>query len=819
MTLKLRITRLCLIAAALMAIPCAGQMPAPPQPADPVIEDFNYPDSKALQARWKAMERSPPASLVEIRGRNAMAVRCNFDKSKADRVYYDLPVKLDLSRSRGVRLDVYCANPAPISKFTLYLHTPSGWHAASFGITNPDAWNTIRLDRSLMQAEGNIGGWGKVDAIRISAWRGKNSDTEFYIAGIYMLGADAPVVVVRPDSSAKSRPEEYKQAAASVKLTGRLLDEAGIEYCVIGDTELTAASLAGKKVAILPNNADMPDSGAEAIAAFMGSGGKLVSFYLIPDQLKNLVPIRMEKFIKQEYSGQFASIHAKDGILPGLPAITGQASWNIFRARPASKSARIAAYWYDERGRNTGEPAIIVTTRGIHMTHVLLSDDPANKSRMLLAMIGHFMPGAWKQAATDETRKVGVFGPYSSMEQARTGIKAARTGNDEITALIARASGSKQEADRLLKTGRYEAAFEAAADARAHMIRAYCMTRRPLQGEFRGAWCHTPLGIPEMSWDSAIANLASNGFTAIFPNISWAGTAYYRSTVLAEAPEVGIRGDQLAECLKACRKYGVQCHAWKVCWNMARRTPDDFVRSMKRAGRTQVNSAGRREDSWLCPSNPDNRALEVAAIAELAANYDLDGIHLDYIRYPGAEFCFCAGCRKRFEQRLGTNIRNWPGDALTGGRLRREWLDFRRDNITALVTEAGAAARRARPGIKLSVAVFTDLEICRNDIGQDWKTWCDKRLVDFVCPMDYTADTGEFAGMVSQQQSWCGKTRLYPGIGVSTWPPSDRMIKLIEQVDVTRKAGTGGFMLFNYGYSEAAEIVPQCGLGLTKRQK
>ena len=65
----------------------------------------------------------------------------------------------------------------------------------------------------------------------------------------------------------------------------------------------------------------------------------------------------------------------------------------------------------------------------------------------------------------------------------------------------------------------------------------------------------------DWGWDRSIRRLRDMGFNAVIPNMLWAGLAHYPSDVLPEAP--GGK-DQIADCLKACRKYGVECHVWKV---------------------------------------------------------------------------------------------------------------------------------------------------------------------------------------------------------------------------------------------------------------
>ncbi len=249
---------------------------------------------------------------------------------------------------------------------------------------------------------------------------------------------------------------------------------------------------------------------------------------------------------------------------------------------------------------------------------------------------------------------------------------------------------------------------------------------------------------------------------------------------------------------------------------MGWRTPKDFGDRMKREGRTQVSFSGTREDRWLCPSHPANQQLEIDSMIEVATKYDVDGIHFDYIRYPSGDYCFCAGCRERFEKSIGAKVANWPADVRKDSDLQRKWLDFRRDNITRVVAAVSAAVREKRPKVKISAAVFPNWPVDRDGVGQDWKLWCERGYLDFVCPMDYTSEPGEFANQVRQQVLWAGKVPCYPGIGLSVWASRD-IASLIQFINLTRQLKTGGFTIFEYQSAEAADIVPLCGKGITRK--
>jgi uncharacterized lipoprotein YddW (UPF0748 family) len=251
-----------------------------------------------------------------------------------------------------------------------------------------------------------------------------------------------------------------------------------------------------------------------------------------------------------------------------------------------------------------------------------------------------------------------------------------------------------------------------------------------------------------------------------------------------------------------------------VNWNLGGAAPREFVDQMRAAGRLQVSASGENE-SWLCPSHPVNQKLEIDSMVEVARLYAVDGIHFDYIRYPGRDHCFCGGCRERFERTSGVKVARWPQEVQADTPLGGKWNDWRRSNITAVVRAVSEQARAVRPGIKISAAVFPNWERDRDGVAQDWKVWCEQGYLDFVCPMDYTPSDKSFENMVARQVKWAGKVPCYPGLGVSASRSKFGADRAIEQILLTRKYHTGGFMIFNYGVPEARDLVPRLGLGIT----
>ncbi len=796
---------------------CVKEQESPRLPTVPlsnyeVIDNFNYPDVRNARKVWQAMWGTEPVSIVNIDGTNAIKMTCNFVNSGSDRVGWDSPINLNLAYCQGLQFQFYCEDPSPVSAFRIYLRSGAGWYVAKFRQTKRTGWNHITIDKSEMTIEGEPAGWGKIDCIRIAASRGANVNTFFCLAHLGLLGSEARIAIVSGDSTAKNRPEEIRAVSDYTQTIAQHLNNLGIPYCVISDLDLSQSFLNDKKLVILPYNPDMPQSAARELKLFISGGGKLICFYVMPPEIAALVGIDEGKHIKQAYPGNFSSIRKFGEGLKGQAQIVSQKSWNIFRAKPIVGKSRIAAYWHNEKGDITGEPAIIVSGNCIQMTHVLAKDNPDEKQNLLLAMIGHFVPEAWQMAATRAVQQVSELGPYKDISQT-----VGSSENVLVKKMMEKGQSAAEKAKNLLVKGSNTDAFISAGEARSLMIEAYCMAQESKTGERRIFWCHNPTGVAGMSWDEAIKILAENGFTAIVPNMLWAGTAFYESKILPVARDVTEKGDQIKECLAACKKYGIECHIWKINWNTGWRVSEEFTRKMKEQNRIQVGFDRKPDPDWLCPSHPANQELEINSMLEVVKNYDVTGIHFDYIRYPNEDFCFCDGCRERFESAIGMRIKNWPLDVRTNSKLREQWLEFRRGNITKVVRMISEEARRIKPGIKISAAVFPDWRFARDTVGQDWKLWCEKGYMDFVCPMDYMSNNLEFEDSVKQQLIWTGKVPCYPGIGLSVWPDQDKISKLIEQVKITRQLGTGGFCVFDYNISTAHDIVPLCGSGITRR--
>jgi len=779
-----------------------------------LIDDCRYPDDAAAQAAWLPMGETAPARVAQVEGRHVLWLRCNFADTSLERASWDRQVQLNLADCQGIRFKFWCRDTGPVSSFSLYFQSGDGWYHGHF-FPSQAGWNTITLDKSTFGTEGRPAGWGQIQTIRLSAWRGGDTDTEFYLRdwGVFgVLGKDVSIAIVRADSAAEARPAEMRSIHQYAEAVAQTLAAAGLGAITLSDQDVTAERLEQVKLVVLPHNPVLPDRLVQDLRTYLNAGGKLLAFYGLHPELRPVVKIGGGTYVPQKYPGYFAAMRFAPGVLPGAPAVVGQRSWNIVTTEPLAGESRVLAEWLDEAGQPTGYAAIVGSANCVAVSHVLLSDDPANKQRMLRALVGHLVPELWSQAADASLARIGQIAGLGDFAEATAQIASMSQGDRQVRGLLATARRLRHAATRLRAAGRFPEACERAAEAAQRVLEAYSAAQKPLPGEFRAFWCHSAFGVEGMDWEAAVKRLADHGFQAILPNMLWGGVAFYPSKVLPVAPEVATRGDQIAQCVAAGQKYGVQVHVWKVNWNLGA-APPEFIAQMRREGRLQANSRGE-ELLWLCPSHPDNQRLEVESMLEVVRHYPVDGLHFDYIRYPDGDHCFCPGCKERFQAAMGLTTLNFPQDVLAGGALRSDWLEWRRRNITAVVKAVSEQARAIKPTLRISAAVFRNWSVDRDVVGQDWKLWCEQGYLDFVCPMDYTDSDMQLENWVKLQKGWAGSTPVYPGIGAWALPPD----RVIGQIAITRRYQTGGFVLFNYGVAEAQELLPMLGRGMTAKR-
>ena len=627
-----------------------------------------------------------------------------------------------------------------------------------------------------------------------------------------------PLVALVAGTVSAGGAAEQKSSARVADRIGRWLEAMAIPYVRLTDEDVIARRFGTTSQAILCYNPALPTTELAQLRAYVANGGKLLVFYSSDLGLADLMGVRLGAYQFAGSATRWQAIGFNRNAPRGMPTVVRQASRNIRPVYPASREARVIAHWRDERGKALPDPAWVQSPAGFWMTHIPTDDDPEAKKRMLLALLGFHDPAIWQAAAGQAVRTAGAIAYFPDRAAALADITRRAAGQRSARAVTRIVSQIRErESTMRLDHGRgeYEAVVRGGREIDRSIAKAYAMVHASRSGEFRGAWQQSPLGLFPDDWPRTIATLADAGFTAVFPKMADGGLAHYRSQALPTSEAVAHYGDQLAACVAAAAGSGVEVHPWKICWNLDN-APAELIAGLERDNRLQMNAAGEHLP-WLCPAHPENYALEMNVVRELARNYAIDGIHLDYIRYPGRDSCYCSTCRERFEADLGATVSSWPA-AVVGGDLGPGYRVWRQRHITRLVQAVNREVKKINPNLKVSAAVYGHYPSCANSFGQNWGQWLRYRHVDFVCPMNYEPRLDKFRRLVEMQLALPGADgRVYPGIGVTANDARLDSGQTITQIDVLRTIGANGFMIYELNDTVANEILPMLSLGVTKR--
>ena len=355
--------------------------------------------------------------------------------------------------------------------------------------------------------------------------------------------------------------------------------------------------------------------------------------------------------------------------------------------------------------------------------------------------------------------------------------------------------------------------------------------------EIRALWVTRSSLTTPASIAALIRTARDQGFNTLLVQVRGRADAYYttdlepRSADLARQP---VTFDPLASVLTEAKASGIRVHAWVslnlvssaaelpaapdhlvhrhpewlmvpriIAQDVARLDPSNpaYVGKIARWTRGQSETV---EGLYASPLQPDAAAYTERVLLDLARRYDVDGVHLDYARYPNQQFDYSrfaiAEFRADIRPRLGADARRELDAEAENDlfaypdRLPAEWKAFRRARLTALVARLSRSLRAARPGVLVTSAVVADSQDAFDERLQDWREWLAGRLVDAVAPMAYTQEPARFAEQIAAARDIAGGSAVWAGIGSYRLSPA----QTIENIQAARKLGAAGFVLFSY---------------------
>ncbi|MCX7916933.1 MAG: hypothetical protein N2589_02245, partial [bacterium] len=570
-----------------------------------IIESFEYKNLSEVQKNWFPQGKSKPVELKKENGKNITKFILNFSQVD-DRCYWDKNILLDLSSFEKFIIETKSETPSIPINCTIYFESPGGWFSCWFSI-DKDTWQKIIVPKAKFKIEGNPSGWDNIKKIRLSFWKTGIVDVKegsVYFKSLKGLIPNSKIGIVFCDTAIKNEKVRSDVINRYYSDIASIFDKFEIDYKTINQSEIEKKEIESKfKILIFPYNPLITEEETEKIKRFVEKGGKIFVFYSASSEIYKILGIENAIYKKESYPGEFDTVEFDTKIIDGLPLKMKQLSWNIMCPEKINDNSKIAGYWINSEGKLTEIPACIISENGFYFSHVLLNKEDGEK--LLISLILHFLPEEREKIFDLIIKNTGKLSDFENIEEVKKFIqqKMANLSSQkrkEINHFLSQAMGNYRKFKINYKKFSIREFFNQKNEIEENLKHAYFRTFKGKEKEFRAVWCHYPFGIKGFSWEEIIKKLKENNFNAIFPNMLRAGIAYYNSEILPISEEIKIKGDQILECLSACKKYGIECHIWKVNWNLSY-APFEFIEKLRKENRLQKDKFGK-EVLWLCPS-------------------------------------------------------------------------------------------------------------------------------------------------------------------------------------------------------------------------
>jgi uncharacterized lipoprotein YddW (UPF0748 family) len=208
------------------------------------------------------------------------------------------------------------------------------------------------------------------------------------------------------------------------------------------------------------------------------------------------------------------------------------------------------------------------------------------------------------------------------------------------------------------------------------------------------------------------------------------------------------------------------------------------------------------------PGVPEVLTYTHNVFMDVARHYDVDGLHMDYVRYPGVEWGYNPHAVALYMAETGATAKPALQD--------EAWKAWRRERVTAFVRDLHADLKSVKPNVRLSGALIAygggpataadwPLTAAYGSVFQDWYGWLAHGYIDFGVVMNYDSAWDSF------EQSWFGRwlefeknsgfgNRLLTGVGGFMNYPEDTLAQIRSALAPSAQGNRLlGIAIYSYG--------------------
>ncbi len=344
-----------------------------------------------------------------------------------------------------------------------------------------------------------------------------------------------------------------------------------------------------------------------------------------------------------------------------------------------------------------------------------------------------------------------------------------------------------------------------------------------LEQEFKGVWIR-PKEQNVYEVRNTLDAIKATGIREVFLETYFHGYTIFPSSVMknygltVQNPKFK-NYDPLSAYIDEAHKRGMRVHIWFESFYIGNNRPEEDLTSIlsvypvwgnknlaNYASTTPVAHKTEHNGYFLDPANPEVTAFLVKLIGEITNKYKIDGINLDYTRYPSASSKKVFGyvqsnwgytelARKEFMELYEVDPIEIEADSI----LWKKWNEYRQNKLYDYVKQVRGIVKK---DILLSAVIFPNYNVCVETKQQDWAKWSSDELVDAMTPLIMTSDNELFNTILKEvKDRTSSKTKILTGlfVGFLDAEPED----LLRQISVSRALKSEGVVLFDWAHLPA----------------
>ncbi|MEN8193145.1 MAG: family 10 glycosylhydrolase [Bacteroidota bacterium] len=300
-------------------------------------------------------------------------------------------------------------------------------------------------------------------------------------------------------------------------------------------------------------------------------------------------------------------------------------------------------------------------------------------------------------------------------------------------------------------------------------------------------------------------DIESKNLNTIYLQVRSNGTTLFQSSFEPFSPYITGKVDEFGSydplefAVNEAHKRGLEIHAWINTMRCFNTSDISILENEKHVSTKYPHWVYKKDEEngsislWLNPGIPEVRQYLIDVIDELVLDYEIDGVQLDFVRYPQEP------------------IHDTESYSVYGNG--KDINDWRRENINTFIDELSKKIKTSNPMIKLGVTpigIYKNISNARGlqgyyDVYQDSREWLSKGYIDYAVPQIYwdINNNPRFPDLVEDWISNSYDRNVIIGIAAYRQSIVD---ELSEEINITRLKNANGTAFFRYSNIKDIDI-------------